>query len=200
MSGWLVRESPPSRDSKRLIVRPAFVQLGVERGELVHGVLQDLLRHRAARQRLAIAHDVVAGLIAQRDLRGDLLAGLAPRGELPADRAHGARQLGRGLIERRLGALFVEPHEQIAGFHLVGFLDQNIRDDARRVGLDRNDVADDESIVGGDPKSIMGLPSDQEIQTRRQRRQRDEREENQAAGTERLAIKGHWLSKASGCS
>ena len=119
---------------------------------------------------------------------------------MPADRAHGARQLGRGLIERRLGALFVEPHEQIAGFHLVGFLDQNIRDDARRIGLHRNDVADDESIVGGDPKSIMGLPSDQEIQTRRQRRQRDEREENQAAGTERLAIKGHWLSKASGCS
>ena len=60
---------------KRLVVRPALVHLGFERGELVHGVLQDLLRHRAARQRLAITHDVMAGLIAQRDLRGDLLAG-----------------------------------------------------------------------------------------------------------------------------
>ncbi len=128
--------SPPSRASKRLSVRPAFVHLGVERGELVHGVLQHLLRHRAARQRLVVARDVVPGLIAQRDLRGDLLAGSAPRGELRADRAHGARQLGRGLIERRLGALFVEPHDQLAGFHLVGFLDQHLarRRPSRRLG------------------------------------------------------------------
>ena len=39
----------PSTAAFRLKVRPALVQLGVERGELVHGVLQNLLRDGAAR-------------------------------------------------------------------------------------------------------------------------------------------------------
>ena len=125
-----------------------LLQVGIEGRTLVLGILQDLLGHRTARERLPVADDIVAHLIEQSRAREDSLAHLLARREQCADRAHRAPQLAFGLAESGPGALRVETDEQVTLFHILGFLVKDLGDDARRVGIHRDEIAGDECIVG----------------------------------------------------
>ncbi len=115
--------------------------------------------------------------------------------EKRADRAHRAPQLAFGLAESGTGALRVETDEQVTLFHILGFLIKDLDDDARRVGIHRDEIAGDECIVGHDPETAVEPPIDGIGQSARGQHKYDEQKQKIAAAADCLAINLHGRVK-----
>src|ERR1700730_7832603 len=107
-----------------------------------------------------VAADVVANLVKQGGARNNFLTFLLARCEKRADGAHGAAQFTFRLTESCPSALAIKPEKQTATFHILGFLGKDLDHDTCRVGIDRDEISGDKSIVGHDPEARIEPPID----------------------------------------
>jgi hypothetical protein len=135
---------------------------------------------------------VVANLVKQGRARENPLTHLLAVCEKRADRAHGAPQFALRLTESCRSALAIKTEKQIASFHILGFLGKDLDHDTCRVGMDRDEISGDKSIVGHDPEAPVEPPIDGISRKAEGERDCDQREQEIAAAADCLAIKRHW--------
>ena len=143
---------------RRLKIGFGCLHIGFEGRPLVLSILQYLFRNRTAWERLLVANNIVAHFVEQSCLRENFLARLLARREKRANRAYRARQLAPVLAERRRGALRIKTDEQISLIHMFGFLVIDLSDHPRCVGIDGDEIAGDEGVVGSHPEPVIGSP------------------------------------------
>jgi hypothetical protein len=87
--------------------------------------------------------------------------------------------------------LAVEPHQEIAAFHILGFFGEHLRHHAGRVGIDRNEIAGDEGVVGLYLVAAFGRPISRKIKPSRQGGRGDAGQSDVSADANLFSVKRH---------